>query len=280
MLEEIGRELREARESLGLELGDIQKKTKIRSKYLIALEEGDGDSLPAPVYARGILRRYCQEVGIDSGPLMDSLVQWQDDRDDAPLVDGLFRTPGTGKITLRPAKRARSARAWILAAMMAVVLLSAGAVYYFIILPQADMPPETPPAAEEPPNGEEAPAEEDPEEQPEEDPDEDPTIVEPSLAVTRETGPGFQDITYHIEGTEEINILLEGRGLCWIRVHVDGEFAEELTVEAGSSREWTAVSAMRIRAGNPAALMLTVNGVQMGVPDDTGPRNLLFSLPD
>lgn len=277
MLEEIGRELREARESLGLELEDIQKKTRIRSKYLIALEEGDGDSLPAPVYVRGILRRYCQEVGIDSAPLMDSLVQWQGDRDDALLVDGLARTPGTGKITLGPAKRTRSARAWILAAMIAVVLLSVGAVYFFIILPQADIPPETPPAAEEPPDDEETQAEED---EPEEDPDEDPSIVEPSLAVTRETGPGFQDITYHIEGTEEIHILLEGRGRCWIRVHVDGEFVEELTLEAGSSREWTAASTLRIRVGNPPALLLTVNGLEMGVPDDTGPRNLLFSLPD
>ncbi|MFO8060258.1 MAG: helix-turn-helix domain-containing protein, partial [Bacillota bacterium] len=195
MLEEIGRELRARRESLGLKLEDIQRETKIRSRYLEALEEGDGDSLPAHVYARGILRRYCQQLGMDSRPLLEKFSQWQAKDGEPPLVDGLARTPGTGKITLRRARQSRGARVWIFASAV-LLLLSAAAVYYLIILPQAELPPETPPAAEEePPESEEPPPnEEEPEDEVEEPP------AEPLPAVTREPGPGAQDIRYLVEG--------------------------------------------------------------------------------
>ncbi|GMA48914.1 hypothetical protein GCM10025857_02710 [Alicyclobacillus contaminans] len=53
-MKELGRVLRNRREQLNITLDELQEKTKIRKRYLIALEDGDWDLLPGDVYARGL----------------------------------------------------------------------------------------------------------------------------------------------------------------------------------------------------------------------------------
>lgn len=62
---DIGRQLKETRESLGLTLDDIQAKTRILKGYLIAIENGQFDKLPSPYYARKYLRQYAEAVGLE-----------------------------------------------------------------------------------------------------------------------------------------------------------------------------------------------------------------------
>ncbi|MFC7441538.1 helix-turn-helix domain-containing protein [Laceyella putida] len=63
MSNEIGYRLRQARESLGLSLEDVEATTRIRKKYLIALEQGDFSQFPSPVYVRSYIRTYAITVG-------------------------------------------------------------------------------------------------------------------------------------------------------------------------------------------------------------------------
>jgi len=62
---EIGHSLRSARERQGLGLPEIEVATKIRAKYIRALEEEDFDSLPGDAYTRGFLRTYAEYLGLD-----------------------------------------------------------------------------------------------------------------------------------------------------------------------------------------------------------------------
>ncbi len=55
---EIGATLRTAREQRGVSIDDAAEATKIRSSYLVALEEEDFERLPGPTYARCFLRSY------------------------------------------------------------------------------------------------------------------------------------------------------------------------------------------------------------------------------
>jgi hypothetical protein len=64
---EIGRTLREARDARGLTLETVEKDTKIRARYLHALEEERFGELPGEAYARGFLRTYADHLGLD-GP--------------------------------------------------------------------------------------------------------------------------------------------------------------------------------------------------------------------
>ncbi len=54
----LGRRLRLAREHKKIELPEVATKLRIQKNYLAALEEGDWDKLPGPVYAFGFLRQY------------------------------------------------------------------------------------------------------------------------------------------------------------------------------------------------------------------------------
>lgn len=62
----IGDLLREAREARGHSLEDVEKSTRIRVKYLEALESGDFGVLPSATQARGFLRNYALFLGLDA----------------------------------------------------------------------------------------------------------------------------------------------------------------------------------------------------------------------
>jgi len=62
----VGEKLRDAREIRGVDIFRVERDTKIRSKFLTALEEGDFTDLPGDVYARGFLRNYASYLGLDA----------------------------------------------------------------------------------------------------------------------------------------------------------------------------------------------------------------------
>ncbi len=66
MKNEIGELLRQAREARGHSLEDVEKATRIRVKYLEALESGDLGVLPSATQARGFLRNYAQFLGLEA----------------------------------------------------------------------------------------------------------------------------------------------------------------------------------------------------------------------
>jgi cytoskeleton protein RodZ len=68
---EIGTSLREARLRQSLELPEIEQATKVRARYLRALEEEQFDSLPAPTYVKGFLRTYADYLGMDGQLYVD-----------------------------------------------------------------------------------------------------------------------------------------------------------------------------------------------------------------
>ena len=68
---EIGNSLREARLRQGLDFPEIEQATKIRGKYLRALEEEQFEVLPAQTYVKGFLRSYADHLGLDGQLYVD-----------------------------------------------------------------------------------------------------------------------------------------------------------------------------------------------------------------
>ncbi len=68
---EIGNSLREARVRQQLEFGELEQATKIRARYLRALEEESFDTLPAQTYVKGFLRTYADYLGLDGQLYVD-----------------------------------------------------------------------------------------------------------------------------------------------------------------------------------------------------------------
>jgi cytoskeleton protein RodZ len=69
----IGTTLREERIRLGLGIDQVEADTKIRAKYLMALEDERFDALPGTAYARAFLRDYAEQLGLDPQALVDRL---------------------------------------------------------------------------------------------------------------------------------------------------------------------------------------------------------------
>lgn len=68
---EIGSSLRAARMRQGLELSEVERDTRIRAKYLGALEDERFDVLPGPAYTKGFLRSYADYLGLDAQRFLD-----------------------------------------------------------------------------------------------------------------------------------------------------------------------------------------------------------------
>src|SRR5215207_7127443 len=119
MAPQIGQALREARTERGIELSEVERVTKIRIKFLRAMEEDRWEALPAPAYARGFLSTYARFLGLDDQALVDEYRR---------TVEGADRPEPIPHQVLQPATRRRRRRsikpvAILFAGLLAVVLL-------------------------------------------------------------------------------------------------------------------------------------------------------------
>ena len=67
----IGETLREARMRQRLDIADVEASTKIRAKYLRALENEEFSMLPGPTFVKTFLRTYSEALGLDPHLLVE-----------------------------------------------------------------------------------------------------------------------------------------------------------------------------------------------------------------
>jgi hypothetical protein len=67
----IGETLREARMRQRLDIADVEQRTKIRAKYLRALENEEFGMLPGPTFVKTFLRTYAEMLGLDPHVLVE-----------------------------------------------------------------------------------------------------------------------------------------------------------------------------------------------------------------
>jgi len=117
----IGARLREARLRQGLEIADCAAATRIRERYLVAIEDDRFESLPDPAFVNGFVRAYAAHLGVTvEGPVRD-------------LPPNMVPTPGRGRprpVHLRATRitaRGVGSRPplWRRPAVLAVVMIAA-----------------------------------------------------------------------------------------------------------------------------------------------------------
>lgn len=112
----VGALLREARQSLGLELSEVARGLRIRFVYLQSIESDNYGQLPGKTYVLGFLRSYAEYLGLDGDDVVARYRRQIDDRDmPAPSMNFPLREP-----------EARLPRGAIL---LLSIVLAAGAVY-------------------------------------------------------------------------------------------------------------------------------------------------------
>ena len=72
-LQKVGEFLREARQGRNLSIEDLSSSLRIGKEQLVALEEGDEQSLPEKVFIRAMVRRIAEKLNLDTSFILDEL---------------------------------------------------------------------------------------------------------------------------------------------------------------------------------------------------------------
>src|SRR2546422_1853576 len=114
---EIGNSLREARVRQGLDYSQIELATKIRAKYIRALEEEQFEVLPVGTYIKGFLRSYAEYLGLDGQLYVDEFNSRYVIAEDEP--------PIRARRTVRPHHGRRVQTNVLIAALVGIALVTA-----------------------------------------------------------------------------------------------------------------------------------------------------------
>ncbi|MCU9593023.1 DUF4115 domain-containing protein [Caldibacillus thermolactis] len=89
---ELGNRLKEARETKGLTLDDLQEITKIQKRYLAGIEEGNFDVIPGKFYVRAFIKQYAEAVDLDPESLFEEFRNEIPSVHDQNITEQLSRT--------------------------------------------------------------------------------------------------------------------------------------------------------------------------------------------
>lgn len=74
-MESVGEFFRQVRETKGLTVDEVASKTRIRTDFVKALEDGNFAKLPDQVFARGFVRSYARSLGLDEEDAVHRFIQ-------------------------------------------------------------------------------------------------------------------------------------------------------------------------------------------------------------
>jgi cytoskeleton protein RodZ len=122
----IGETLREARMRQRLDIADVEERTKIRAKYLRALENEEWGLLPGPTFVKTFLRTYAEVVGIDPHLLVEEYRVNHEPREETDYPSLAPMSPGERRRAARrqpsPPPRRGLAAAAVVVALLAFLL--------------------------------------------------------------------------------------------------------------------------------------------------------------
>ncbi|MEI8308744.1 MAG: RodZ domain-containing protein [Chloroflexales bacterium] len=287
-MSELGARLRLAREGQGLSLAQASVDTRILQQSLIALEEGAYQRLPGDVVIRGFIRNYAQYLGVPADELIE-----------------LYRRERgvSEKIRIVPATNPPPSRSYVFPSFfgvffvtvalvgMAYVSLNAmgrigsgGPFGVVAVVPVATIPPPSPLPTSTPgalPQIASAPTAR---------PLAVPTVGSGSQpaggAAPTVTQTGGAALTVTQTATAAGSIAFEvriaslrGNESSWVRVQSDGNTIYEGVMISGQRRVFDAQRRILIRAGNPPAVLVTVNGLEQGSLGEVSGQPVNWSWP-
>jgi cytoskeleton protein RodZ len=242
---EIGNSLREARLRQGLDLAEIEQATKIRSRYLRALEEEQFELLPAQTYVKGFLKSYADQLGLDG----DLYVEEFNSRY-ATEEEPVQHVRGGGGSWPPPVRLQSSA---VLIALTAIGLATALVVvaWQFGATDEPDNIPGLPPAAEQ--NAKQG------------------TKARLQPQRTKKAGVVSRRISL---------VAVAARGNCWLEVHRGSEAGPLLyegTLLQGQSSAPFRGQRLWINVGAPSNVVMRRNGKPVQLPGSSVPRQIVVT---
>lgn len=222
---EIGAYLRQLREQHLLSLDDVATRTWIRVALLRAIEDGQIQRLPEPVYIRGFIKRYAEALGQDGETFADAFpIQTM-----RPVQSFWRLSPA---IPLRPL---HLYFAYVLLIMAAISGLSY-AMNRSETLATRKSQQAIPPVQANLPTDERS---------------KDVVAAQSPKSSSPSTPTPISD--------KPVRVQITLTAQSWLRVEVDGKTDFEGMLAEGTQRTWTAEQQVVLRAGNAGGVMVAYN---------------------
>lgn len=234
-LSEIGAQLRLKRQQQALSLGEVAVKTRIQQRLLQAIEEGQMDELPEPIYIQSFIKQYADTLGLNGEEMSNAF------------------PPGYSRLSIKPSWRnlsgdqLRPIHLYLL--YIFIIICTVNALSHRLsrseLQASSTKTQETPfvPAASK------------------------RAQVLPKQSEKLKSVSATPSLATEISKPVQINVTL--RAESWIRVVADGKTQFEGNLPAGTQRTWAAQQQLTVRAGNAGGVLVTFNqeqAKQMGNP--------------
>lgn len=286
----IGAYLREVRLEKGKQIDEVANQIFIRPALVKAIEAGDWESLPEPVFVQGFIRRYAEYLGLDGRELSKRFeptpvsVLPNPELANSTSVEGIIKPqdkhglkvlskaePAQNGATLNPKKDSRRNWNWLIG-----VLGVAALVGLVVWLTTRNTPQRV--ATPSDTTDETAIA---PEADPETDSESVTTSISPDTAPEpAETASPSELETATAASAAPITFAVNIEDDAWLRVTADGERVYEGILSAGSQESWTADTVLEVTAGNSGSVLYSFNGSEERAMGNPGAVTRLTLTPD
>lgn len=233
-----GQKLRVARESKGWTIADAEEATKIRIRYLQALEEENYAILPGTAYIKGFLRTYANYLGLDPNEILADYKS-SFEAEPAPAAEPALKPIRTrSSVWLRP---------------LAVVIMACVAIGIVIAVASFMNKPDNKQGAYEPAALPTPPTQ-------------DNTATPNTSNQSPDISPNPNSATQppaqtNAPATEGLDAKVTVTAACWVNVSIDGGAPAQETYQAGTVKELKANSKIEfVTIGNPLGIRINLNG--------------------
>ncbi|CAN5884243.1 hypothetical protein BH23ACT11_BH23ACT11_06220 [soil metagenome] len=292
---QIGPTLKKAREDFGLTHEDVERVTKIRERYLDAMERDDYDALPGIVYAQGFLKTYANYLELDGEKLARELKDREAARSGEPELDeestsgGAVRSSRSraGSGPVRRPRRLRLSPIFVIGAVLGLILLIIVVGGLYLVGLQASRssdgsepePPKAESAADSSQQKDSQKAAEDPAKKDDSAAGEEDAAANEEQSDKQGEKQGADGAKDEADGAAPApeptpteppppdSLVMEIRvdgNISWLNIEVDGEHMFVEVAQPGFYKVFEAKESITVWSGNAGAVFLTVNGQDYG----------------
>ncbi|TJY43122.1 helix-turn-helix domain-containing protein [Cohnella pontilimi] len=287
-MSDLGALLRKAREQKGYTLDDVQEATKIRKRYLEAIETGDYSVLPGSFYVRAFVKTYAETVGLDAEEVL-RLYQKElpkTSTDAPPPVEPMLKSSrrSSGQHSDRWGKVSATLLMWLFPILIVAVLyvylsnnnaskgpkeLDPNKITNETAVPPNSASPSAPPAS---PSGSAA------------SPSPSASVSPSPSAVTLTLSRTRGGVSYYDVGPAGPHqVQLEVTGTCWVGVYEKGPKGKQLysksyqTADVPSTISFDMTGPLYISVGRADNAKVMVDGTLVDDGDKAGAARFLFT---
>ncbi|OMP68661.1 helix-turn-helix domain-containing protein [Domibacillus epiphyticus] len=264
---ELGRKLKEARESKGMSLSDIQELTKIQKRYLAGIEEGNYDIMPGKFYVRAFIKQYAEAVGLNAEELFEEFKSEvpSSKEDEVPLRPTGAAASEQKKVAASKPVRDSSKFLDYLPKILVTAFIIGALFLVWMLIPKGGS--ESEPAVDEKVQVQEDPAVENETPAVEEEPVKDEPAVEeppaaPAQTLTAVSASGRQTV-YELAGAKSFEVSVSSKGETWVEM-ADGSgkkyYSGMLANGQTQTHNLTGQTEAQIVVGFAPDTVITVNG--------------------